>query len=178
MKTTSVAIGGVAGVLAVLAMLVAYPAIAATQVPSLQLANRQTTNLNSAVTFTAGQTITLTSSAGGYRVIGDPAQNGTASGTLTLKVDGVLKGGYVVTVSGGSLTIGTNIFTVTGGSAEIGHYGRFMVGQGTASNSALFLFQERSLGKFGITSYGVLTLDFSNGATEYGVRLLVTAATA
>jgi hypothetical protein len=198
MKTSTIAIGGIAGVLAILAMLVTYPAVAATQTPtptiqqaSSQLKGNQQLsnllnqqNLNTAtskapdkITFTSGQTITLTSTAGGYFVIGDRAQNGTASGTLSLKVDGVLKGGYVVSVTGGSIAIGATTYTVSGGSAEIGPFGRNIVGQGTTS-SGFFLFHDRSIGKFGAISYGILTFDLSNGSTEYAVRLLVTVATA
>jgi hypothetical protein len=195
MKTTTIAIGGIAGVLAVLAMLVTYPAMAATQTPTIQQAssqlqgNQQLSNLLNSqnpntsgkaldkITFTSGQTITLTSTAGGYFVIGDRAQNGTASGTLSLKVDGVLKGGYVVSVTGGSIAIGATTYTVSGGSAEIGPFGRNIVGQGTTS-SGFFLFHDRSIGKFGAISYGILTFDLSNGSTEYAVRLLVTVATA
>lgn len=183
MNRKTIALAGIAGFIAILAVVVAYPTMAATQTGASQsqtqlLMNGQASHSLSKVSFTQGETVTFTSTAGGYIVIGDRDVNGTASGTLTIQVNGVLKGGYVVTVTGGSINLGGTAFTISGGSAEIGSYGRNVVGQGTASNSTFFLFHERSIGSFGGTPYGVLTFDLSNGSTEYGVRLLVTTATA
>jgi hypothetical protein len=181
MQTKTVVLAGIAGLLAVLAVVVAYPAIAASQPlqsqGQLQMSGQSSGSL-AKISFTSGQTITFASTAGGYFVIGNHDINGSASGTLTMKVNGVLKGGYVVTVTGGTINIGGSSYTISGGSAEIGPYGRHVVGQGAASNSAFFLFRERSLGRFGGTPYGILTFDLSTGSTQYGIRLLVTAATA
>jgi hypothetical protein len=183
MQTKTVALVGIASLLAVFALVAASPTIAASQTHPLQTEGQLQTGSQSLaslakITFSSGQTITFTSTAGGYLVVGDRDINGSASGTLTLQVNGVLKGGYVVTVTGGTINIGSTSYTISGGSAEIGPYGRQVVGQGTASNSGLFLFRERSLGSFGSAQYGVLAFDLSNGSTEYGIRLLVTAATA
>ncbi len=171
-------IGAIAFVLA--AIVLAYPAVAAMDGTSAQSPNNikqllqdtQHKSLHRA-NLVVGQTITLTSVAGGYREIGNPSVNGTATGSLTLKVTGVFTGGYALSVTGGSINFNGNTYTVSGGSGELGPYGAHMVGQGQAG-SAQFLFSARDLGKFGTTSYGVLRVDLTNGSSEFGVRLLVT----
>ena len=106
-------------------------------------------------------------------MVGDRAVNGSASGTMTLQVSGALTGGYIISVTGGSLDINGTTYTISGGSAELGPYGVHMVGQGQAGSSQ-FLFLDRNLGKFGNTDYGVLRIDLKNGTSEFEARLLVT----
>ena len=163
-----------------MALLVAYPAMAAS--PSApQNANvsqmlAQSANMPShRIQLAEGQTITLTSVAGGYWVVGDRASNGTASGTVTLQVSGVLKGGYIITVTGGSFNIDNTAYAITSGSAELGPRGIWMVGNGQAG-TAQFLFLDRNLGKFGSASYGVLRVDLKDGTSEFAARLLVSIA--
>ena len=179
MNTKKIAVASTIGVFAVMAMLVAYPAVAASGTPS-------TTNLQQMlqhpryahldkVQLSVGQTITLTSVAGGYWEVGDRAVNGTASGSMTLQVTGAFAGGYSLSVTGGSLSIAGTTYSVSSGSAELGPYGIHMVGQGQSEN-AQFLFGDRSLGRFGSTTYAILRVDLSNGSTQFGARLLVTVS--
>ena len=179
MNTKKIAVASTIGVFAVMAMLVAYPAVAASGTPS-------TTNLQQMlqhpryahldkVQLSVGQTITLTSVAGGYWEVGDRAVNGTASGSMTLQVTGAFAGGYSLSVTGGSLSIAGTTYSVSSGSAELGPYGIHMVGQGQSEN-AQFLFGVRSLGRFGSTTYAILRVDLSNGSTQFGARLLVTVS--
>jgi hypothetical protein len=188
MQTKKIALAGIAGLVVAFAFLAVYPAVAAypstgaSQTPvasqgQIQV-NSQSVGSLTKISFTSGQTITFTSTAGGYFVVGNQDINGSASGTLTLKVNGVLQGGYVVSVTGGTISVGGTSFTITSGSSEIGPYGKHMVGQGTASDGTFFLFREQSIGSFGSAQYGILRFDLSNGTTQYSVRLLVTAATA
>ena len=161
-----------------MAMLFAYPAMASSTVTSAnpnyqQLLQSSTTASPQKIQLTSGQTITLTSVAGGYWEIGDRAVNGTASGSMTLQVSGALKGGYIISVTGGSLNINGVTYSVSSGSAELGPHGVYMVGQGEAG-TAQFLFQDRDLGKFGSSSYGVLRVDLKDGSSEFAARLLVT----
>jgi hypothetical protein len=183
MQTKTIGIAGIAGVLAILALVVAYPALAAAATGTAQ-SQMQTGTANQLpssqgkISFTMGQKVTFTSIKGGYLVIGNRDINGTASGSLTIQVTGVLKGGCMVAVTSGTINIAGTSYTISGGSAEIGPYGKNVVGQGASGNPAFFLFHERSLGSFGGTAYGVLTFDLKTGSTEYGVRLLVNSATA
>ncbi len=194
MKTKSVALAMIACVLAVLVIFVAYPAITAQsqlittprQTGAIQLEAHHSMQVHrlgemqrigEKVNLSPGQTITLTSTAGGYQVIGEPNETGTATGKLTLQVGGAFRQGYILQVTAGSITIGSTTYTVSGGSAQTGHFGINMIGQGAADNGAHFLFHERDLGKFGSTDYGILNVDLNNGSTEFAVRLLVTSST-
>lgn len=180
MNTKKIAVVSTLGALAVVAMLFAYPAMASSagtpQNTSVQQLLRHSANTPSQkIQLSVGQTITLTSVAGGSWVIGDRASNGTASGAMTLQVTGVLSGGYAISVTGGTLNINGTAYTISSGSAELGPYGRFVVGQGQAG-TATFLFLDRNLGKFGSTGYGVLLVDLKGGSSEFAARLLVTTS--
>jgi hypothetical protein len=178
MNTKKIAIASTIGAFAVVALLFAFPAMAAStgaqQSPNVQqlLQNPQKGSADK-IQLSVGQTITLTSVAGGYREVGNPAVNGTASGTMTLQVTGAFKGGYALTVTGGSLVLGTTTYTISGGSSELGPYGVHMIGQGQAG-TAQFLFAGRDIGKFGNTNYGILRVDLKDGSSEFAARLLVT----
>jgi hypothetical protein len=183
MNTKNLAIATAVGVLALAGLLLAFPAMAATTGG----ASPQLPNINSngplphgqpvKIVLQSGQTYTLTSVAGGYRVLGNPALNGTATGSMTIKVTGTFNAGYSVSVTGGQISANGTTYTITGGSAEVGRYGIYMVGQGQAG-TAQFLFQGTNLGKFGSADYGILRLDLSNGSGQLGVRLLVSISAA
>jgi len=180
MNTKKIAIASTIGTFAVMAMLIAYPAMAASpsalqNTSTSQLLQQSATMASQTIQLTDGQTITLTSVAGGWWVVGDRATNGTASGTMTLQVTGVLKGGYIISVTDGSFNINGATYSISSGSAELGPHRIYMVGNGQAG-TAQFLFQDRSLGRFGSTAYGVLRVDLKDGASEYAARLLVTVA--
>ena len=178
MNTKKITVASTLGVLAVVALLFAVPAMAAAA-SSPQATNPQRLMLRSAyipsqkLQLFVGQNITLTSVTGGYWVVGDRASNGTASGTITFQVTGAFARGYAVSVTGGSLSINGTTYNISSGSAELGPLGRAMVGQAQAG-SARFMFLDRNLGKFGSTSYGVVRVDLTNGSSEFAARLLVT----
>ncbi len=173
-----VAIASTIGAFAVMALVVAYPAMASstgdfqTFTPR-QLLQRSAYLGSQQIQLTSGQTVTLASVAGGYWTVGERDVNGTASGAITLQVSGDLKGGYILTVTGGSFTVNGTTYTISSGSAELGPRGLSMVGSGQAG-TAQFLFLGRDLGSFGSTNYGVLWVDLKNGNSEFATRLLVT----
>ncbi|MDG6964308.1 MAG: hypothetical protein JRM83_04860 [Nitrososphaerota archaeon] len=178
MNTKKTAVAATLGVFAILALLIAYPAVAASEAPPSsttpqQLLQRSGRLGSQQVHLSVGQTITLTSVAGGYTIVGDPGVNGTASGAMTLRVTGSLAGGYTISISGGSLNINGTTYIISAGSAELGIHGRLMVGQGQVTGGQ-FLFQARNIGRFGNTDYGVLRVDISSGSFQLAVRLLVT----
>ena len=178
MNTKKIAIASTVGAFAVMAMLFAYPAMAASGgTPSTtnlqQMLQHPRNGTPDRIQLSTGQTITLTSVAGGYWVVGDRAVNGTASGSMTLQVGGAFAGGYSLSVTGGSLSINGTTYTISSGSAELGRYGVHMVGQGQAG-SAQFLFANRDLGRFGTTNYAILRVDLNDGGSEFAARLLVT----
>ncbi len=179
MNTKSLAIAATVGSVAIVALLFAYPVMAASYDPATHNSTIHWFALPQGVTpprlrLSVGQTITLTSAAGGYRQVGDTSVNGTATGSVTLKVTGTFAGGYALSITSGTISINGTTFTISGGSAELGPYGVRMVGQGTLAGSGQFLLEGRNLGKFGTTDYGVLRIDLTNGSQELGVRLLVT----
>jgi hypothetical protein len=178
MNTKKIAIASAIGAFAVMAMLFAYPAVASSAGTSnnpnyQQLLQGSQSASPQKIQLSSGQTITLTSVAGGYWQVGDRAVNGTASGSMTLQVSGALKGGYIISVTGGTLNINGATYTISSGSAELGPRGVYMVGQGQAG-TAQFLFLDRNLGRFGSTNYGIVRVDLKDGTSEFAARLLVT----
>ncbi len=177
MSTKKIAVASAVGAFAVMALLVAYPAVAAQvaapQPHTNQLLQRSAYMTPKPIQLSPGQTLTLTSTAGGFWVVGDRSVNGTASGSMTLQVTGSLTGGYILSVTGGSLNVNGTTYTISSGSAELGPHGIYIVGQGQAG-SAQLLFLDRSLGRFGSTNYAVLRVDLKDGSSEFAARLLVT----
>jgi hypothetical protein len=179
MNTKRIAVATTLGTFAVLALMLAYPAMAATvansspSVTPAQILANPDKAVPQKIDLSVGQTISLASVAGGWREVGNPSQNGTASGTLTLQVTGAFTGGYALSITGGSFSINGTTYTATSGSAEMGPYGVHMVGQGQAG-TASFLFAFRDIGKFGNTNYAIVRVDFKAGSSEYFARLLVT----
>ncbi len=180
MNARRLTIAAAVGVIVLAGLLFAFPAVAASSgisPPWQSGALHQDQNLPRA-NLQVGQTFTLTSVAGGYQEVGNPSVNGTATGSLTIQVSGSFTSGYSVTVTGGQVTINGTTYDVNGGSGEIGPYGAHMVGQAQAGSSTQLLFSAHDLGKFGTTTYGVLRVDLTNGANEFGVKLLVTISAA
>lgn len=125
-------------------------------------------------TFTTGQTITLTSTKGTYFVVGTNGKtNGTASGTLTFTVTGKLTAGYILNI-GGSLNVNGTTYNITSGSAAMGRGGSAIQGQGATSSSGSFIVRAAAHGDFSGTTTSTVSLDFSNGTTEYAVFLTST----
>ncbi len=174
---------GMVGILALASILLAYPVMAAQQQTST---SSQTPTLSSLarpgdkdrLDLKVGQTITISTVAGKYRAAGNANETGTATASLTLKVTGAFKHGYALSITGGTITLGNTSYTVTGGSAELGPYGRHMVGQGTGDNGAQFLFHGRGVGNFNGNEYAILRVDFSSGSAEYLAQFLVTESIA
>jgi len=124
-----------------------------------------------ATTFTTGQTITLTSTSGNYFVVGTQGKtNGTASGTLTFTVGGKLTAGYILSV-GGSITVAGTTYNLTSGSGVMGPGGANIQGQGATSSSGSYIVRATARGNFSGTTTSAVSLDFSNGTTEYAVFL-------
>ncbi len=126
------------------------------------------------VNLTVGQTITITSTSGRSYQVGSTTVNGTASGTFTFTVTGKLSTGYVMSISSGSLTVNGVKYTVSSGTAQMTLSADGISGQGTTTSSGVFAIQAQAHGSFVGSSAGV-TLDFSNGTTEYAVILSGTA---
>lgn len=125
----------------------------------------------SAPSFTTGQAITVTSTSGKYSVVGTQGKtNGTASGTVTITVEGKLTAGYTVSL-GGSITVAGTTYTLTSGSGVMGPGGANVQGEGTTSSSGTFILRASANGNFSGTTTSSVSIDFSNGTTEYVVLL-------
>jgi hypothetical protein len=196
MKTAKIAAISGASIFALIALLLAYPAMAATNSGSSDgypLAGTALANTVSATTstsiiptptaLTAGQTITFTSTNGVFHVIGHPGKTGVASGTMVLTVTGAFKGGYALSLTSGTLTINGTAYTMASGSAEMGPFQAHLVGQGTlattsAATPGSFLFAAGAHANFEGQTYNTLRLDVQANGVEYGVLLLVTSTVA
>ena len=122
------------------------------------------------MSVSVGQTITLTSTKGEYRVVGNANENGTASGTLTFTVTGSLTEGYTLSITSGSLVVNSATYTVTSGSAQMNPMADSISGQGTTSSSGAFIVQATAHGNF-VSSTGTVSLDLKAGSTEYLINL-------
>jgi|GEM_PF-935976 hypothetical protein len=131
-------------------------------------------NHQSQVNLTVGQTVTITSTSGQYYQVGKTTANGTASGTFTFTVTGKLSTGYILSISSGSVTVNAVKYTVFSGSAQMALSADSISGQGTTTSSGVFAIQAQAHGSF-VGSSASVTLDFSNGTTEYAVFLSGTA---
>lgn len=121
------------------------------------------------VNVTDGETFTVTSTTGQYRVVGDSDENGTASGTITFTVTGSLTEGDTLSISGTVVIDGTT-YTISSGSAQLNPSATSISGQGTTTPTGTFILQATAHGSF-VGSNGQVSLDFSNGTTEYLVSL-------
>jgi hypothetical protein len=121
------------------------------------------------VTVTDGQTFTVTSTSGEYRVVGSTTENGTASGTITFTVTGSLTSGDTLSISGTVVIAGTT-YTISSGSAEMNPSATTISGQGATTPTGQFLLQASAHGNF-VGSSGQVSLDLSNGTTEYLISL-------
>jgi len=168
----------VAGTFIVAAFIFTIPAMATSMAAPQNAVLQQDSQLvqnpaTQRIQLSVGQSISLTSVAGGFRLVGDKSVNGTATGNLAFSVTGVFARGYALSVTGGTVAFNGVTYSITSGSAELGPYGVRMVGQAQAG-TAQILFGGRALGKFGSTGYGILRLDLRNGPNEFFIRLLVT----
>jgi len=121
------------------------------------------------VNITDGETFTITSTSGQYRVVGSTDENGTASGTITFTVTGSLTAGDTLSLSGTVVIDGTT-YTISSGTAQMNPSATSISGQGTTTPSGDFLLQASAHGSF-VGSNGQVSLDLSNGTTEYLVSL-------
>lgn len=122
------------------------------------------------VNIPVGQTIKVTSTSGEFSTISSSSTNGTASGTLTFTVTGKLSQGYALSLASGSLTIAGTTYTISSGSAQMDPTGTTISGQGTTSPTGEFIVHAMAHGTFAGSSASV-SLDFTNGTTEYQVSL-------
>ena len=176
MKTTKLAAIGAASTLAVVALLLAFPAMAA-----VQSASTTTSIIPSPTALTVGQTITFTSTSGVWHVLPSATatgtKSGTAAGTMTLTVTGVYAGGYSLSLTSGSVSINGTTYAFGTGSAVMGPHQAHLVGQGAlaAATPGSFLFAAGAHANFHGQTYNTLRLDVKANGEEYGVVLLVTA---
>jgi hypothetical protein len=192
MNTTKITAIGAAAALAVVALLLAYPAMAATNNGSLSgypmtgtalgATSSSTDIITTPTPITVGQTITFTSTTGQFHVVGKPGETGPAAGTLTLTVTGAYKGGYALSIKSGALNINGTSYGVSSGSAEMGPHQAHMVGQGTLASAIAsaapgsFLFAAGAHANFQGQTYNTLRLDVQTNGVEYAVLLLVTVS--
>jgi hypothetical protein len=102
-------------------------------------------------------------------VVGSASDNGTASGTITFTVTGSLTAGDTLSISGTVVVAGTT-YTISSGSAEMNPSASAVSGQGATTPTGEFLLQASAHGSF-VGSNGQVSLDLSNGTTEYLVSL-------
>lgn len=190
MKTmTKTAVIGAASIVAVVALLLAYPVMAAPNAssgngyPLTGTALAATSSSNQSIVpgqaaLTVGQTLTFTSTSGQFHVVGKPSETGSASGSVVLTVTGAFKGGYSLSIASGTMTINGTTLSIASGSAEMGPFQAHLVGQGTLASATpgSFLFAAGAHANFQGQTYNTLRFDVQTNGVEYGVLLLVTVS--
>ncbi len=166
--------GAAVGIVAVLLAMsgALTPVFAATQATSATSAARVP---HYVPTLAVGQSFTIASTQGHFRVVGDGSQNGNASGSATFTVTGKFAGGYSLSVTSGSIDVNGTTYTISSGSAETGPYAHHLVGQGTTTSAAAasgaFLVRATARGSFA-GEYATMSLDLQSGTTEYAIFLV------
>lgn len=120
--------------------------------------------------LTVGQTISVTSTQGRFLVVGDSAENGTASGTVTFTVTGKLSAGYTLSITQGNIVVNGTTYTLSSGSAQMDRAATTLTGQGTTTPSGQFIVQASARGSFAGSS-ATVSIDLGAGTTEYLVTL-------
>jgi len=186
MKTTSTKIATLGAAVGIVAALLAMsgaltPVFAATPQAS-SATNTTTVNTANIPGLTVGQTFTIASTQGHFRVVGDKSETGPASATVTFTVTGKFANGYTLSITTGNLNVNGTTYTISSGSAESGPYAHHLVGQGTtatvgttagATASGSFLMRATARGTFG-GEYATMSLDLQSGTTEYAISLIGT----
>lgn len=169
---------GAASVLAIVALLTAFPAMAATN-GSVGPTATTTSQTPPQAVLTVGETITFTSTSGHYWTVGggSPGVTGTASGTIVLTVTGAFRSGYSLSITSGTLTIGSTSYPIVSGSTEAGPHAAHLVGQGTLAGTTpgAFLIRGGAHATLDGRSHIDLHLDVQMGGAEYEVVLTATA---
>lgn len=102
-----------------------------------------------------GETITFTSTAGQYSNVTNARPIGTAAGTVTFTVTGALREGYTLSLTSGSLSLGSTTLSLTGGSAVVDANQASLTGSGTVSGGATIYYataRPTFLGNFNVFS--------------------------
>lgn len=120
--------------------------------------------------LTVGETLTLTGLTGRYTSVTNSSVKGNATGTIVVKVTSAFKEGYLLTISSGSITLGTTTYTVTGGTVELNPSGQAGAGTGSTSSSGQFLIHLNIHGNSTSPS-GRAVLDFKASGSEYLVSI-------
>jgi hypothetical protein len=176
---------GAVSILAIVALLTAFPAMAATSGTGTAVTTATTTvsHTSTQSALTVGETITFTSTSGRYWTVGgvSPSVTGTASGTIVLTVTGAFRSGYSLSITSGTITIGSNSYSIASGSAEAGPHAAHLVGQGTFASATstatpgAFLLKAGAHATLDGKSHINLNLDVQVGGAEYEVVLTATA---
>ncbi len=183
MQTRTKAIG-VATIIAMVALVFAYPifaASAAAPAASSAIATSTTTTtpiVGPPAALSVGQTITFTSTSGSYKVNGDGSEHGVASGSVTLTVTGAYKYGFALLLTSGTLNFNNTSYDLAAGSAEMGPFQARLVGQGSLGDSTAgsFIMKAAAHADFFGATFNTLKFDVQVNGVEYGVVLVVTAA--
>jgi len=123
--------------------------------------------------LTVGCTITF-SNLKGIAVtspMANPTDRLNATGSFTFTVAGVYQWGYSLTITSGTVTIGTTTYTVSSGNLVLSGRGMSGTGQGTLSSGATFLVRLTglSIGSNGSVS-GHVAFDITSGASQWLVN--------
>jgi hypothetical protein len=127
-----------------------------------------------AALLSRGETLTLTSIAGGYRLAGTSV-NGSASATFSLSVDGVFRSGYSLTPSGGSIAFAGASYIIEGGSAVAGVHLRHFSGT-LETTGGYALFGGSLIGRINGVYYYRVHVDLVSSSGEYFMTFFVSVS--
>lgn len=119
-----------------------------------------------------GSSFTLSNLNGTYVSATNESVSGKAAGSFTFQVTGVYAKGYTLSVTSGTLTIGSTTYTITSGTVVLNTGGESGTGSGVASGGSTFLISVSGLhGSLASPSIGNLRLDLMSGTSQFLVSL-------
>ena len=114
------------------------------------------------ITFSNLKGVALTSS------LTNPPDRVNATGSFTFTVTGVYQWGYSLSMTSGSVTIGTTTYTISSGNLVLNGAGMSGTGQGTMSSGTTFIIRVSGLD---VNSNGSVTghvaFDISSGTSQW-----------
>lgn len=120
--------------------------------------------------LSVGQSFTLSNLTGHFVVSGNDSVEGTATGSLTVMVTGILHDGMTLSITSGHFMLGNTTFTISSGTIVVDSGDGSAVGSGTAG-SARFIIQVDGLNGTMLSGADTVHIDLKSGTTEFLISL-------
>ncbi len=121
--------------------------------------------------LTVGETLSVSGLEGRFQNATNHEIQGNATGSFTFKVTQIYAQGCTLSITSGSLKLGSTTYTVTGGAMILNEGGRSGQGTGTTSGGSFLIRVDGLRGSSSSAGVGSIGLDLKQGASEFLVHL-------